>query len=37
MPRCREELPPRIPIGDAEGHWAACWLYDEKTVQEAAR
>jgi peptide/nickel transport system ATP-binding protein len=35
MARCREELPPRITIGDAEGHWAACWLYDAKTVEEA--
>ncbi|MFI5844557.1 ABC transporter ATP-binding protein [Catenuloplanes sp. NPDC051500] len=28
MPRCSVELPPRLPVGDADGHWAACWLYD---------
>jgi len=33
MARCRAELPPRIAIGDAPGHWAACWLYDEETVK----
>ena len=32
MPRCSAELPPRIEITDAPGHWAACWLYDEATV-----
>jgi peptide/nickel transport system ATP-binding protein len=35
MARCSLELPPRIPIGDADGHWAACWLYDEATVGAA--
>ncbi|MFG2821800.1 ABC transporter ATP-binding protein [Kitasatospora sp. NPDC048365] len=33
MDRCRVELPPRIEIGDAPGHWAACWLYDEETAK----
>ena len=28
MPRCSVELPPHFDIGDAPGHWAACWLYD---------
>jgi peptide/nickel transport system ATP-binding protein len=28
MPRCATDLPPRFDIGDAAGHWAACWLYD---------
>ena len=28
MERCRTELPPRFDVGDAPGHWAACWLYD---------
>ncbi|WP_213450327.1 ABC transporter ATP-binding protein [Rhizomonospora bruguierae] len=28
MPRCSTDLPPRLEIGDAPGHWAACWLYD---------
>jgi peptide/nickel transport system ATP-binding protein len=32
MARCSMELPPRIPIGDADGHWAACWLYDKETA-----
>jgi peptide/nickel transport system ATP-binding protein len=27
MDRCRTELPPRFAV--AEGHWAACWLFDE--------
>jgi peptide/nickel transport system ATP-binding protein len=28
LPRCSVDLPPRFEIGDGEGHWAACWLYD---------
>jgi peptide/nickel transport system ATP-binding protein len=28
MERCRTDLPPRFDVGDAPGHWAACWLYD---------
>ncbi|MEV0130956.1 ABC transporter ATP-binding protein [Dactylosporangium sp. NPDC050688] len=32
MPRCKVDLPPRLEIGDREGHWAACWLYDADTV-----
>ncbi|MDQ7807762.1 ABC transporter ATP-binding protein [Amycolatopsis sp. A133] len=28
MARCETELPPRLDVGDAPGHWAACWLYD---------
>ncbi|HEU5107205.1 MAG TPA: ABC transporter ATP-binding protein [Micromonosporaceae bacterium] len=28
MPRCSAELPPRLAVGDAPGHWAACWLHD---------
>jgi peptide/nickel transport system ATP-binding protein len=35
MPRCSVDLPPPIPIDDAPGHWAACWLYDEATVANA--
>ncbi|GGQ54870.1 ABC transporter ATP-binding protein [Couchioplanes azureus] len=27
MPRCATDLPVRLEIGDAPGHWAACWLY----------
>jgi peptide/nickel transport system ATP-binding protein len=27
MPRCATQLPPRLEIGDRDGHWAACWLY----------
>jgi peptide/nickel transport system ATP-binding protein len=29
MARCRTELPPRLPVGDADAHWAACWLFEE--------
>jgi peptide/nickel transport system ATP-binding protein len=32
MARCSVDLPPRIDIADAPGHWAACWLYDADTV-----
>jgi peptide/nickel transport system ATP-binding protein len=32
MPRCATDPPPRLPIGDRPGHWAACWLYDAATV-----
>jgi peptide/nickel transport system ATP-binding protein len=32
MPRCTTDLPVRLEIGDAPGHWAACWLFDEGTV-----
>lgn len=33
MARCGEEAPPRLPAtGNGTGHWAACWLYDTKTV-----
>jgi peptide/nickel transport system ATP-binding protein len=28
MAKCSVELPPRFEIDDAEGHWAACWLYE---------
>ncbi|WP_320069099.1 ABC transporter ATP-binding protein [Micromonospora sp. RTGN7] len=31
LPRCAEELPPRLPVGDHDGHWTACWLYDPDT------
>jgi peptide/nickel transport system ATP-binding protein len=36
MVRCAEDLPPRLEIDDAPGHWAACWLYDEATVAASA-
>jgi peptide/nickel transport system ATP-binding protein len=32
MPRCSTALPPRLPVDDAPGHWAACWLYDGAEV-----
>ncbi|TDV53706.1 ABC transporter ATP-binding protein [Actinophytocola oryzae] len=38
MARCRVETPPRLAVesnGDGP-HWAACWLYDPKTVAEEA-
>jgi peptide/nickel transport system ATP-binding protein len=28
MPKCSTELPPRFEL-PVEGHWAACWLYEE--------
>ena len=28
MDRCRTDVPPRLEIGDASDHWAACWLYE---------
>jgi peptide/nickel transport system ATP-binding protein len=36
MDRCRTDLPPRLDVGDGSGHWAACWLFDESTVDGAA-
>ncbi|GAA1027247.1 MULTISPECIES: ABC transporter ATP-binding protein [Amycolatopsis] len=32
--RCRADMPPRFELGDAAGHWTACWLYspDEPAV-----
>jgi peptide/nickel transport system ATP-binding protein len=38
MARCVAEAPPRLAVesnGDGP-HWAACWLYDAKTVAEHA-
>ena len=35
MTRCTTDLPVAIEIGDAPGHWAACWLFDEATVAAA--
>jgi peptide/nickel transport system ATP-binding protein len=32
MDKCKTELPPRFTIGDAEKHWAACWLFEETTT-----
>jgi peptide/nickel transport system ATP-binding protein len=32
MPRCSQDLPMRLEVGDTPGHWAACWLYDPATV-----
>jgi peptide/nickel transport system ATP-binding protein len=29
MDKCRTDLPPRLPVGDADAHWAACWLFEE--------
>jgi peptide/nickel transport system ATP-binding protein len=29
MAVCRTDVPPRLEIGDRDGHWAACWLYSE--------
>ncbi len=35
MPRCAADLPPRLEVGDRPDHWAACWLYDPATVDDA--
>ncbi len=35
MARCAIDLPPRIEISDADGHWASCWLYDQDTADGA--
>ncbi|MEU8813321.1 ABC transporter ATP-binding protein [Actinoplanes sp. NPDC048796] len=35
MPRCSTDLPVPLQIGDAPGHWAACWLYS--SAEEAAK
>jgi peptide/nickel transport system ATP-binding protein len=38
MARCTTEAPPRLAV-DSNGdgpHWAACWLYDPKTMAEEA-
>jgi peptide/nickel transport system ATP-binding protein len=35
MPRCETDLPPRLEISDAPGHWAACWLYDAGSAAPA--
>ena len=29
MPKCSTDLPPRFELPANEGHWAACWLYEE--------
>ena len=31
MERCRTDLPPRIGLPDAPGHWTACWLHGTGT------
>jgi peptide/nickel transport system ATP-binding protein len=36
MPRCRNDLPPPFDIGDRDGHWAACWLYDLRDLDSAS-
>jgi peptide/nickel transport system ATP-binding protein len=32
LARCRTDLPPRFVVGDVQGHWAACWLFEEETA-----
>jgi peptide/nickel transport system ATP-binding protein len=32
MAKCRTDLPPRFVVGDAQSHWAACWLFEEATA-----
>ncbi|WP_406051999.1 ABC transporter ATP-binding protein [Kribbella sp. NBC_00889] len=29
MPKCSTDLPPRFELPANDGHWAACWLYEE--------
>jgi peptide/nickel transport system ATP-binding protein len=37
MERCKTDLPPRFDIGDGEGHFAACWLFDaDRSSREKA-
>jgi peptide/nickel transport system ATP-binding protein len=36
MPRCSTDLPVPLVIGDAPGHWAACWLYDSASPEVAS-
>jgi peptide/nickel transport system ATP-binding protein len=35
MDRCRTDLPPRLVVGDAPAHWAACWLFDPSSMDGA--
>lgn len=30
MEVCRTRTPPKFDVGDADGHWAACWLFDRE-------
>jgi peptide/nickel transport system ATP-binding protein len=32
MERCKTDVPVALQIGDAPGHWAACWLYAEESA-----
>ncbi|NUP53480.1 MAG: ABC transporter ATP-binding protein [Catenulispora sp.] len=34
MAICEAQVPVRIELTDAPGHWAACWLFAEKTDDE---
>jgi peptide/nickel transport system ATP-binding protein len=36
MERCKTDLPPRFDIGDGDGHFAACWLYDSEKSADAS-
>ncbi|MCU1676339.1 MAG: oppD [Frankiales bacterium] len=34
MDICRVETPQRFVVGDAPGHWAACWLFDVSIAKQ---
>ncbi|MCW2504642.1 MAG: oppD [Actinomycetia bacterium] len=36
MARCTTDLPIPLPVGDRDGHWAACWLYGEPSAEGVA-
>ncbi|HVV21202.1 MAG TPA: ABC transporter ATP-binding protein [Pseudonocardiaceae bacterium] len=33
MAKCSTDLPPRFELDDADGHWAACWLYEATSAE----
>jgi peptide/nickel transport system ATP-binding protein len=36
MDICRVETPTHFVVGDAPGHWAACWLFDVTVPKQPA-
>jgi peptide/nickel transport system ATP-binding protein len=33
MPKCSTDLPPRFELPANHGHWAACWIYEERAAK----